>query len=688
MFYKLAWRNSKRSRNENLIYFFTMVIAVAAFYIILSLKEQDVIRFLGEIESDAVQRLLTNLMPTVYFCVLLFVFFLVVFANKYQLECRSRELGLYLMFGMTKKHLFIQIMVEGIITSFLALLGGLLSGTFLSEITSIATARLVGYGIIVHQSSFSISAVIFTILGFLLIQSVALFLLCGKLFRKELYQLLYGEIAKKHWNGNAYICFLSLILGCVFLIVAYWIVLSHFTDGIIILFISVVLGIIGTILFIKGTARLLSVMATTKKHKSTKSLYTFTLRQLQENVVYKYISISVASILMMLTIMLIADGSIVGEEQTVQQCLSSKELKPYVENLNRMEIGEISSKLSVDWSILREKVVQSLPSDVLDSATQEATGYSFGPDQPASLNLLGCIDTNTSPHIIPISSYNRLLEAIGEKNINLKNEEMIYYINPDFLGKAQKDTISLLNNIVSDSEANGQGLISIKGKSYSLVPNVTLKGLTADENIKIMSALIVSDEMYSYLVNPNTTTVYWNFCIPDKLVKEKGLILSIMETQDLLKPSGLYYESYLNNFGRQLFYIVSGGYTDLYMGFMLLIIACALLALQFLTQMQSTKSRYLTLSILGANRKQIKQSIKQQVLCYFLLPLSLACVSGAVGLYTMQKHLHSASAQTENAYPLLIVMSIIVILVIVVYGIAVAKTAIHEIGKMEYKTNA
>jgi len=161
-----------------------------------------------------------------------------------------------------------------------------------------------------------------------------------------------------------------------------------------------------------------------------------------------------------------------------------------------------------------------------------------------------------------------------------------------------------------------------------------------------------------------------------------------METQDLLKPSGLYYESYLNNFGRQLFYIVSGGYTDLYMGFMLLIIACALLALQFLTQMQSTKSRYLTLSILGANRKQIKQSIKQQVLCYFLLPLSLACVSGAVGLYTMQKHLHSASAQTENAYPLLIVMSIIVILVIVVYGIAVAKTAIHEIGKMEYKTNA
>ena len=116
MFFNLAWRNSKRSRNENLIYFLTMVTAVAAFYIVLSLGAQDVIRFLSSLESDAVERLLTNLLPTVYVCALLFVFFLVVFANKYQLECRSRELGLYLMFGMTKTRLFTQIMTEGLIT--------------------------------------------------------------------------------------------------------------------------------------------------------------------------------------------------------------------------------------------------------------------------------------------------------------------------------------------------------------------------------------------------------------------------------------------------------------------------------------------------------------------------------------------------------------------------------------------
>ena len=51
MFFNLAWRNSKRSRNENLIYFLTMVTAVAAFYIVLSLGAQDVIRFLVALKA-------------------------------------------------------------------------------------------------------------------------------------------------------------------------------------------------------------------------------------------------------------------------------------------------------------------------------------------------------------------------------------------------------------------------------------------------------------------------------------------------------------------------------------------------------------------------------------------------------------------------------------------------------------
>ena len=74
-----------------------------------------------------------------------------VFANKYQMECRSRELGLYLLLGMKKKRLFYQIMAESIISSLIALCGGIVIGGFLSEIISLTMARLVGHAVITNQ---------------------------------------------------------------------------------------------------------------------------------------------------------------------------------------------------------------------------------------------------------------------------------------------------------------------------------------------------------------------------------------------------------------------------------------------------------------------------------------------------------------------------------------------------------
>lgn len=154
---------------------------------------------------------------------------------------------------------------------------------------------------------------------------------------------------------------------------------------------------------------------------------------------------------MMLTIMLITDGSVrimsygseltrgtsvydftvMGNDQIVEKYLSNEQIRPYVSNLNRMEIGNIKSTASdgisspVDWSKFRKQIVQHLPQDVVDPATQEDGMYSFGSDQPAALNLLGLIDTgSSSPYLLPVSSYNRLLDAAGEKQISLGNNEV------------------------------------------------------------------------------------------------------------------------------------------------------------------------------------------------------------------------------------------------------------------------
>lgn len=719
MFFNLVYRNAKRSRKENLIYFFTLVTAVASFYIILSLGRQDVILYLKELESDAVNKLLA-FMPIIYLFALFLLFFLVLFANKYQLDRRSREFGLYLILGMQKERLFLQLLAEGLVTSFLALLGGVICGGFLAEVISLTTSRLVGQGIIGHHLSFSVSAVGWTALGFLLIQSIALFILGGKLFKRELHQLLYGEMAKTQDMGNARGSIITLLLGAIALGIAYWIVLKYFIVlGGAPLLLAMILGIVGTLLFIRGLARLLSLLASSTKSRSTHGLYTFTLRQLQENIVNRYVSVAVASILMMLSIMLIADGSsiilasgshltressvydftVTGDDQKAEQFLSSEKMKPYVAYLNRLEIGNMMSQdkrdkndlpLSfVDWSKLRDQIVKALPAGVADPTASGTVQYSISNDNPPALNLLGALEPDLpAPYLIPESSYNKLLEAAGAKPLNLKSDEAALYFNPDLFPMNKSEKLPLLDEILGEAASKGEALMTIKDKPIHLIPSIPMRGLVADRSIRIVSALVVPDAMFKELVNLDTYRVFWDFCIPEAMQETEGLMTPMKAASDLLDSSGLDYESYLNNFGRQLFYVVAGSYTTLYMGILFLVIACTVLALQFLTQMQQTRRRYLTISMLGAGREQMKKSMHKQVLWYFLLPMLLACVSGSVGLRAMQMYYLPHIENKELLYPFAAAIACVVVLIMVIYAVAVARTADHEISKLQWKPNA
>ena len=111
MFYDLVLRNSRRSRKENSLFFASLLVSIIAFYIILSLSGQDVMLFLKEMESDAVDRLLT-MIPVFYVMTLGILFFLVYFATRFQLQRRKSELGMYLMMGMRRGRLFLMLLLE------------------------------------------------------------------------------------------------------------------------------------------------------------------------------------------------------------------------------------------------------------------------------------------------------------------------------------------------------------------------------------------------------------------------------------------------------------------------------------------------------------------------------------------------------------------------------------------------
>lgn len=713
----LIYRNAKRSRQENIIYFATLIVAIASFYIILSLGRQDVILFLKEFESDAIDKLLAS-MPIVYVFALFLLFFLILFANRYQLNRRSKEFGLYLMLGMRKERLILQLLVEGLVTSLFALIGGILIGGFLAEIISLTVSKLVGQGIIGHQMSLSLSAIVFTIIGFLCIQMIALVILGGKLFNQEVHQLLYEQMDKKQDMGDFKGNILNLFVGSAFLGVAYWIVLYRFMDfGGYFLFVALGLGCLGTILFMRGFGKLLGLLTSFSERKSTKGLHTFTLRQFQENIANKSTPVAVTSILITLAIILIADGAstvisfesvftrdsslydftVHEDNQKVEPFLTSEKMVPYVEDLNRLEIGrmkhwaerlEDDMPLSlVDWSKLREQVIMALPSDYKEQVLSgELQSYSIGSDYPEETNLFGVLEIDAkTPYLIPETSYNGLLDAIGEKPLNLDSNEISLYFNPEFMPMDNLESMPVLDHLLEKAVKEGQNLMSINNQEVSIRPSMPMRGLVADRSVEIHSAFIVPDHMFEQLVNPETYRSYWNFRIPQKLQDEQGLMNPMIEARDLLKSSGFAFESYLQNFGRKLFYVVAGSYTTLYMGFLFLIIACTVLTLQFLTQMKQTGERYVTLSMLGAERHQMKKSMHRQVLLTFLLPISLACISGAVGIRAMISFVMIQFGDESLLYPIAITFMCIVIAILVIYGLAVARVADHEIDKLRWK---
>ena len=282
MFYDLVNRNSKQNRKENGLFFVSLIMAIVAFYIILSLEKQDVIIFLKTMESEALDKLFL-LIPALYGLSLFILFFLVYFAGKYQLDRRSKELGMYLILGMKRSKLLLMLFAEELWNSVLSLIIGIPIAMCISEIISLVTAKIVGLGIIGHKFSFSFSAVIGTVIGYFIIRFAALVILSGKFSKKEVTELLSESQVEKKREINKVIVSIKLVLGVVLLTVSFAIAIIGVSwANIKFMGLTVILGLGGIFLLFQGIGVLFEIIL--KKKNNISELKMFTFRQLQESV--------------------------------------------------------------------------------------------------------------------------------------------------------------------------------------------------------------------------------------------------------------------------------------------------------------------------------------------------------------------------------------------------------------------
>lgn len=99
--FSLALRNIKKSIKDYSIYFITLVIAVAIFYIFNSIDSQTAMMSISKSTMEIVQSLV-NVLSYISVFVSVVLGFLIVYANNFLIKRRKKEIGIYMTLGMSK----------------------------------------------------------------------------------------------------------------------------------------------------------------------------------------------------------------------------------------------------------------------------------------------------------------------------------------------------------------------------------------------------------------------------------------------------------------------------------------------------------------------------------------------------------------------------------------------------------
>ena len=664
MFFNFIKRNSRKIRKENGVYFASLVISIVAFYVILSLGEQDVIVYLQTVESDAVERLLL-IIPVLYAVSLFFVFFLVYFANRYQLQQRSHEFGLYLMMGMKQSKLFAMIMGETLWNGFVALCIGVPISLFLTELINLASSRLIGMGIIGHEFRISWPGLGMTVSGFIVVQLLAMFILSVIMSRKEPIDLLNEQKEKSQrllspkWSIVSFLTGATLLFGTIFLCVSYGLAVLYLRSLDYRIFaLIIMIGICGTFILFRGLGSLIGAWVKRKSSSST-GLFVFTARQLQENVLHQWSSLAVSSLLILMAIVCFAFGTSTalnngavsnrtvdytfqGQQEKIVSILNSEELLPYINRYYEMEIGAFRPPYS--------ETFEKVPSYNFSWFGLEETIAKEKNTQGKEI-LLNNLSMKSDPYFISLSSYNAMLTSVGKAPIQLEANEVVMYSDED-----HSNYYDILRRALQNNPS-----VQIGEDQFKLLPTLYTNNVVADRAITLTYALIVPDVVYDNYIGRFQETWLWNMSLNPEFIEEKGLMQAMYEVDQLMNTSGLDYESYLSSMGRQLFYTVAGSYTTFYLGIMFLIIANTVLGINFLMQQRSTRHRYYTVAMLGANIESLCSSARKQIWLYFTLVISVALISSIFGIWSLLKAFPSMALSLENS----IVIAIIVIALII-----------------------
>lgn len=633
MLFKLSIKNISKSIKDYTIYFFTLILGVAIFYVFNAIDDQTVMMNVSSYTYEVI-KLMNSILSAVSVFVSLILAFLIIYASRFLIKKRNKEFGIYLTLGMSKRKISLILFFETLFIGILSLVVGICLGFLLSQLMSILVANMFEADLTKFKFIFSSSASIKTLIYFSIMYLVVMIFNAINISRCKLIDLLHSnKKSEKIKLKNPWLCTVVFIISVCVLGYAYYKVtagindLSNYSD----ILIPIGMGAISTFFIFWSLSGLLLKIFMSMKKTYYKGLNSFTLRQFSSKINTTVFSMTIICLMLFITICVLSSA------------LSMK---------NSMS-ANIRKLAPVDVEIKKDILIKS------DEYKLEQKENSNITVQDSLKEFNFDIDSNFKD-IAEISTY-------ASNEITIKDTLGNYYQTMQekypFLMYDMPETIMKLSDYNKMAKLYNLQEYSLNSDEYILVSNYKEWTKIRNEALKIGSKLNINDKSYipkyaecvDGFIDINAT--YTNlgfFIVPDNAVSElmkeedilianyradndkekKNIELKIinLQKQDKFENTTLNIDTKLRIKENSIGLGAMVTFIGLYLGIIFLISCAAILALKELSESSDNIEKFNMLRKIGVDEKMINKALFRQIGIFFMFPLLIAIIHSIFGI--------------------------------------------------------
>lgn len=630
MLCKLSIKNITKSMKDYAIYFFTLILGVAIFYVFNAIDSQTVMLKVSGRTYEII-KLMTSILSAISVFVSFILGFLIIYASRFLIKRRNKEFAIYLTLGMSKRKISLILFFETLLIGLISLIIGLGLGVVLSQLMSILVTNMFEADMTKFQFVFSQSACLKTLIYFGIMYLIVIIFNTIIINKYKLIDLLSSsKKSEKVKLKNPYVCIVIFIISVIVLGLAYYLVTDGFeklttADQILI---PIIMGIVSTFTLFWSMSGLILKLVMSLKNIYYKGLNSFIVRQISSKINTMVFSMTIICLMLFVTICVLSSSLSLKNSMTK----NLKELVPmdieFTKPVN-IEEGNGFSEIEVnDSKISIEKTLENLNLNP-EEEFKDTLSFNIYEDESIILKslLINSLDEiykeypfllyNQTIDLMKLSDYNALAEKFNLEKYNPKENEYIVIVNYDYMASIINTGLKNNPELLLNNETYHSKYKKCQDGFYELNSSRSNTGFIVLPDKALENHTSIAEFLVANYKNDKEKT-------EDKIDE----VLS----NNYNKTTWLTYNSKIDIANASVGLGALVTFVGLYLGIIFLISSAAILALKELSESTDNKERYNMLRKIGASEEMLNSALFKQIGIFFATPLLLAIIHSIFGI--------------------------------------------------------